>query len=320
MAIDQGLAADTSTYLEAIAGDGGVHDATGVWWLSPDIQLTGSVSGPDMADPGVDNTVDVTIHSAVGPNRTLPPGTESLTIELWVANPSLVMAPNNAASTAHVDSIGMPLTGAASQTFQFHWVPATGLPASDPQASGHKCLIARGYADPLIPSDTGFFAPDDPHVAQHNICIVPCGGPGAANRPAGCGLAITTVNPDVRKPQKTRLRALLDPDPSPAVRRVVLQRLKYTKGFVRLSPKPPKGFALQIVDGPKAKVTDATKGGKKTPAYQADLTLEPAQVTHLRLMADLSATKFGEAHIFHVTQAGADGRVQGGVTVVMLPV
>src|SRR5262245_46569061 len=108
MASDPALAADTSTYVEAVAGDGGAHNSNGVWWLSPDIDLVGSVSGPDKADPGVDNTIDVTLHSA-SPGGTVPAGTESLTIELWVANPSLAMAPNQPASTAYVDGIGMPL-------------------------------------------------------------------------------------------------------------------------------------------------------------------------------------------------------------------
>ena len=72
MAIDSALAADTCTYMEAVAGDGGVHDPAGVWWLSPDIQLIGSASGADKADPGVDNTIDVTLHSAAGTTCALP--------------------------------------------------------------------------------------------------------------------------------------------------------------------------------------------------------------------------------------------------------
>src|SRR5688572_3940119 len=126
MANDPGLSADTQTFMEAIAGDGGVHDVSAVFWLSPDIQLTGSVSGIGKADPGVNNTVAVSFHAA--PNGMLPAGSESITIELWVANPSLAMAPNNALSTRHVDSIGMPLPSAGgAQTFQFNWVPPTGL-------------------------------------------------------------------------------------------------------------------------------------------------------------------------------------------------
>src|SRR5262249_22156859 len=253
MASDPALVGDTCTFMEANSGDGGTHNTNGAWWLSPDIALTGSVSGPDKPDPGVDNTVDVTLHSSGG-QCTLPPGTESLTIELWVANPSLVMAPNNPASTTHIDSIGMQLfSGAGSATHQFHWVPPQGLPASDPQAPGHKCLIARGYADPLIPSNTSFFAPDDRHVAQHNICIVPCGGPGAARRPSGCGQTVTTVNPDVKKAQRARLRAVLDADPAPAVRKIVVDRLKHVKGFARLAPSPPRRFQIQLRDFPKVK-------------------------------------------------------------------
>src|SRR5262249_61616882 len=93
MANDPGLAADTMTYLQAIAGDNGVHDPNAAWWLSPDIQLTGPVSGIDKADPGADNTVDVTVHASA--QGAYAPGAESITIELYGANPSVPLAPNN---------------------------------------------------------------------------------------------------------------------------------------------------------------------------------------------------------------------------------
>jgi len=320
MAIDPALAADTLTYMEAVSGDGGIHDAGSVWWLSPDIQLIGSVSGIDKADPGADNTVDVTLHAAaVARNGALPPGTESLTVELWVANPSLAMAPNNGASTAHIDSVGMPLLApGGSETSQFHWTPPAGLPAGDPQGSGHKCLIARCYGDPLIPSNTHFFCPDDPHVAQHNICIVPCGGPGAATRPAGCGLDVTTVNPDPREAQRIRLRAVVDVDPSRFVRDVVLKRLKKTPGFARLAPKPPRGFGFQIGAKLKTKVTDKTKAS--TPSYEAEMMLDAGQVIRFGFKADLRGGKLGDAHIFHLTQDGPGRPPEGGLTVVMLAI
>jgi hypothetical protein len=318
---DPGLAADACTYMEAVSGDGGTHNASGAWWLSPDIQLVGSVSGMDKADPGVDNTIDVTLHAAAG-NCVLPPGTESLTIDLYVANPSLAMAPNNSASTKHIDSIGMPLLSAGgSETHQFHWVPPTGLPPADPQSPGHKCLIARCYADPLTPSNSNFFAPDDRHVAQHNICIVPCGGPGAATKPAGCGLDVTTVNPDVRKAQRTRLRATVDLDPDKYVLEVVLKRLRKTPGFSRLSTAPPRAFQLEVAGfaKAKAKVTDRTKQ-KRTPLYESEVTLEPGQVIGLRFAADLRGAKLGDAYIFHLTQHGPDAQAQGGLTVVFMAI
>src|SRR5882762_577950 len=105
MANDPGLAADTCIFMEAVSGDGGTHNSGGAWWLSPDIQLTGPTSGPDKADPGVANPVDVTLHNKGGDCK-LPPGTESVTIELWAGNPSLAMAPNLPNSTVHIDSIG----------------------------------------------------------------------------------------------------------------------------------------------------------------------------------------------------------------------
>ncbi len=321
MAKDPGLAADTCIFMEAVSGDGGVHNSGGAWWLSPDIQLTGPTSGPDKADPGAANPVDVTLHNKGGSCK-LPAGTESVTIELWAANPSLAMAPNLPNSTVHIDSIGMPIFGlGAVASHQFLWTPPTGLPASDPQAPGHKCLIARSYADPLTPSATSFFAPDDPHVAQHNICIVPCGGPGAVQRPHTCGLDVTTVNPDMRQAQTVKWRALLDLNPSKFVLDVVLRRLKKTKGFERLAKKPPRGFRFQLHDLSKPKITDHTKPKGKQPAtYEAVLTLKAAQVARFAFIADLTGAPLGEAFIFHLTQVGANGHAQGGLTVVILAV
>jgi hypothetical protein len=316
MANDPGLSADTQTYMEAIAGDGGVHDPSAVFWLSPDIELTGSVSGIGKADPGVNNAVEVSFHAK--PNGTLPAGSESITIELWVANPSLAMAPNNAASTKHIDSIGMPLPSAGgAQTFTFNWVPPSGVAASDPQAPGHKCLIARAYGDPAIPSTMSFFAPQDPHVAQHNICIVPCGGPGAAQKPAGCGVDVTTLNPDARR-QRLKLRAQLDVDPAKRVRGIALKYLEKTPGFRRLAPKPPRGFGFTF-EGVTAKAAAPGKAGR-APAYEAVVAADPGEVIRFQFAADLRGGKLGDAHIFHLTQAGADGRMHGGLTVAVLAI
>ena len=321
MANDPGLAADTCTFMEAVSGDGGTHNVNSAWWLSPDIQLTGPTSGPDKADPGAANTVDVTLHNRAG-NCRLPPGTESITLELWMGNPSLAMAPNIAASTVHIDSIGMTIFGlGATATHQFTWTPPTGVPASDPQAPGHKCLIARCYADPLTPSASSFFAPDDPHVAQHNICIVPCGGPGAVRRPHTCGIDVTTINPDVKKGQTVKWRAVLDLEPKKFVHDVVLERLRKTKGFDRLAKKAPRGFTLRLADGTKAKLTDRTKpSGTRVPRFEADVRLRAAQVVRFAFIADLSDAALGEAYIFHLTQVGANRRPQGGLTVVVLAV
>ena len=50
MPSDPGMAGDTCIFLEAIPGDGGIQDPKKVWWLSPDIKLTGPVSGLEVAE------------------------------------------------------------------------------------------------------------------------------------------------------------------------------------------------------------------------------------------------------------------------------
>lgn len=327
---DPGLSGDTCIYMEAVSGDGGVHNSSGVWWLSPDIQLVGPTSGPDKADPGEVNTVTVFAHmKGEASGCTLAPGTESITIELWVGNPSLAMAPNNPASTAHIDSSGIPLMSpGGSGNFVFNWTPPSGVSPSDPQSPGHKCLVARSYPDPLTPSSNSFFVPDDQHVAQRNICIVPCGGPGAARRPGACSLDVTTLSVNAKRAEKVTLRAVADLRPVEYVRRVVLEHLKGTPGFKRIASAPPQGFEFQLSDFPDARVSDRTRSGCLgrlvapgwRPTYEAKIQFEPEQSTKFSFNADMSAASFGDAYIFHLTQVGDDGRDQGGLTIVMVAV
>src|SRR5438105_5545357 len=99
---DPGFSRDTCIFMEAVSGDGGAHNGGGVWWLSPDVSLTGATSGPDKADPGQHNTINVTFHRKAAGSNCLFPGAESLTVEVWAGNPSLVMTPNNPASTTRI--------------------------------------------------------------------------------------------------------------------------------------------------------------------------------------------------------------------------
>ena len=318
---DPGLARDTCLFLEAVSGDGGVHNGGGVFWLSPDVRLTGATSGPDKADPGQHNTIEVTTHQkAEGTCESV--GDESLIVEVWVGNPALVMAPNNPASTAKLMLTGSPLPLPGSTSVQtIDWVPPTGLPPADPQSPGHKCLIARSYPSLLTPSATSFFCPDDPHVAQHNICIVPCGPPGAAARPGPCGFAVATVNPNRREAEILTLRAILDLKPDKLVRGVVLPRLKDVPGFRRLATKPPARFWLESKGWRGAAVTDRTRRkGVATPSYTVKVKLGRGAFSNFSFGADLSPARLGDAYVFHLTQAGANGRAQGGLTIAMVAV
>ncbi len=319
---DPGLSADTCIFMEAVSGDGGAHNGNGTWWLSPDVSLTGPTSGPDKADPGQHNAIQITTRRKAADSNCLFPFSESLLVEVWAGNPALVMTPNNPASTALVGKIGSPVPAEGGTGGQpFDWVPPAGLPASDPRSSGHKCLIARSYPDSLTPSSTSFFAPDDPHVAQHNICIVPCGGPGAARRPGPCRFMVATLNPNRQQPDTVTLRAIADLKPDKFVRALVLRRLKAVPGFRRLATTPPAGFKLESSAWRGAEVSDRTRPrGKQPPTYEAKVKLARGRFVTFAFIADLSKGKLGDAYIFHLTQRGSDRRPQGGLTIVMLAV
>ncbi|PYS93197.1 MAG: hypothetical protein DMF64_05810 [Acidobacteria bacterium] len=327
---DPALASDTCIFLEAITGDGGSHNNNDVWWLSPDIKLVGPASGIDKADPGVANPVAVTVHRKPDADCTLTPGTESIVIEVWVGNPSLAMTPDNPASTTLIQSIGSPLPNAGDKRVEaFDWTPPAGLPAADPQSPGHKCLIVRCYPDPLTPSAKNFFVPDEPHVAQHNICIVPCGGPQTERIHPRCGLNIQTVNVHADIAETVTFRAVFDRRPNPFVREVVLRRLSALPDFKRLSAVRPRRFNLILPDFPDAQVSDQTQpgclgglfgGGRLPPTFEVRVELQPAQFTHLRFNADISNATPGDAFIFHIRQVGSDGHDQGGLTAVMVAV
>ncbi len=66
--------------MEAVTSDGGNHTAS-VWWLSPDIILNGLISGPDKADPGIVNPVQVRFHRKGAESNCIFPGSESITVQ-----------------------------------------------------------------------------------------------------------------------------------------------------------------------------------------------------------------------------------------------
>ncbi|HBB93839.1 MAG TPA: hypothetical protein DC054_00475 [Blastocatellia bacterium] len=314
MTNDPGLAGDTCFYMEAVSGDGGTHDPAGTWWLSPDIQLTGPVSGPDNADPGQTNPVVVKFHRKSANTDCNTPGDESITVQLWVGNPSLAMAPDNQASTFMIANIGSPMPApGATGTQQVDWSVPSGLPPDNPQGSGHKCLIARCFPDSLSPSNSNFFLPDDPHLAQHNICIVPC--PEKKLSHHQLHFKVSTLNPGREK--RARLRAVLDLKPREFVGRTVLTRLKKVHGFNQLATAAPThGFKFDLAAISPSNVHDNSQGGPH-PNFEAEVTLTN-HVVHLDFIADLTGTQAGDAFIYHLTQTDTAGHPQGGLTLVLV--
>jgi len=316
---DPGLAGDTCVFMEAIAGDHGIQNPGDVWWLSPDITLTGHTSGLENADVG-SNRVDIRIHRHAA-NCNFP-GDESVTVEVWIANPSLIMSPSLRGSAARVGFTGSPLPpegGTHIQTIDFTVSPPS-LPLlapDDPRKAGPKCLVARGYPDSLRPSATKFFVPGDQHLAQHNLSIV--------KSSVDVRFKVNTFNPGAtpQSPSPVKLRAIMDLAPSIFVKKTVLTRLHALPGFQRLRDTfLLQGFrfdlegltATNVIDHSHSPVGDFPL--PVIPSFEATVTLA-ANLTQLTFLANTKAMQPGEAAIFHLTQT-QQTVAQGGLTLVVV--
>jgi hypothetical protein len=319
---DPSLSADTCIFVEAIPGDGGAHNGAGTWWLSPEISL----SGPS----GQNNTATVRLHRKAAGSGCSTPFSESVTVELWAAGPSLAMVPNNRVSARNVQNIGTPFPAEGATVTQTMVLnPPLGFDPSDPQNPRDVCLVARCYPDSLTPSAQNFFAPFDPHVAQHNLCLVRSGTGIIVNPavlPGTQSIQVATVNLDPANSQDVTLRAVVDLKPSAFVQRVVTARLHNTHGSVRMGTAPPRSFKFVLPDFPNALVTDHSRPGSpgtllgQPQSYQAKIKLTAGQLTKFTFTASLSVAQPGDAYIFHLRQIGSDNRDQGGLTVLMVAV
>lgn len=304
---------DRCIYMRAIAGDtgaqaNGARIVPAVWWLSPDIELTGPVSGADRADPPAPGQLPNRVVVRFNVRANCTPADTKARADAWICNPSLVVSPPNGVQ------IGTGLvTWSQITTKEFAWtLPTPTPPASDPQGPGHKCLVARCYPRNLTPDANDFHRVDDPHVAQRNICIVPCASP--------CGLDIETETVQREREEKVLIRAVADLDPDKRVLEVVLGALLEYKGFKRISREVPP-FKLIFKDDREVKIVDRSSGHgdrARGPHFDAALTLKARERIRFRFQSDLERSQPGDAHIFHVVHVDAREKVQGGLTVVLL--
>jgi hypothetical protein len=319
MAKDAGLNSDSCIYLEAVTGDGGNH-VDPQWWLSPDVFVVGSPSGRVALGP---NTIKVRTHRKN--NCQLGSETNNINVQVFACIPGPVINPVPDGVQARLLGTQALLLAAGGTVEASFTLNATNN-ASQPEGFGHKCLIARSYPDDLTP-DGGSLVhlPEDQHYGQHNICIIECGAPGAARVPGPCALDVATANANLEVAENVVLQLVADLRPSKTMLATLMPRLNQIPSFKRIATAEPRTFDLQLPDFPGAPVHRGRRGcwgllwGRRAePTYAASIKLAPAQVTHFSVRADLAKSSFGDAHIFHLTQVGADGRVQGGVTVVMI--
>jgi len=320
---DPGLVNDTCIFMEAVPGDQGAHNTHGAWWLSADISLTGPVSGADTADSGQVNTVTAKFHRKSASSNCHFPGDESISVELWVANPSLVMAPRVRGSATRVGFIGSSLPAEGdSGTQQLDWMAPSGLAAADPQSGGPKCLVARCYPDSGTPSGTNFFLPDDQHLAQRNLCVVSTTAHTLVFKVNTLNLALP-LSPF--QPSQVTLRAILDLAPNHFVKNTVLGRLQLLTGFQQLRTTAlTGGFRFNITGFQVSQVTDHSHQGltpppnSTPPSFEARVALPTRRLLQIPFDANLKGVTPGEACIFHLIQTSVNAVAQGGLTLAVL--
>src|SRR5678815_5753725 len=88
---------DRCLYLEATAGDGGLHTSP-QWWLSPDVFISGP-DGMGRATPGPNattsaaNTIQVRVHKKR--DCQVDPNAGTVLVDVYVGDPSLTMTPGS---------------------------------------------------------------------------------------------------------------------------------------------------------------------------------------------------------------------------------
>jgi hypothetical protein len=335
---DSGLSSDTCIF---------INPGSPNFWESADITLNAATSHPTLAVFGT-NTVEVTVRKTAGCSVLVP-----VVIDLFVSKatsggplPPGVL-PNYSKQITNVGGVidtsinnpnAIPATG---QPVTITWTIATGTPNTDPDGPGHRCLVARCYPLGLAPDGSDFHVqqgtaanPGDRHVAQRNICIVTCSGPGAAmareQAARSCEFDVAAANGNLKAAQPVTIRAVMNIRPDKGTLDVLLPQLQQIPGFKRIATEPMPDLNLRFQDFPDVKVIKRPSGclsrllalvGLGTadqPTYEANIQLQPAQLTTYTVVPDFSKSQFGDAHILNLTQVGADQQPQGGLTLVFV--
>lgn len=315
MANDPGLANDSCIFIEAIKGDKGVHAGNRVWWLSPDITVSGASTPSGFIESG---PVSVRIHRKPASSNCQFLGDESATVQLWAAKPSLVIAPDVRGSAQMVQWIGSPMPAEGGSSTQ--QIDLTSSDPTQPLPSGPKTLLARCYSESRSPSSSNFFLPGDQHVALRNLFVI-------ATSSTQVIFKFNTINPasQLTHLRKVKLKAVLDLSPDTHVKNAMVARVQSAPGLLKFRTEPlVGGFRFDLTGFPTSNVVDPSAPPpiispfSVSPTFQAEVELPASQVVPLEFAASLKRVASGEACIFHLTQLSLTNESQGGLTLLVL--
>lgn len=305
MANDPGLANDTCIFLEAIKGDQGVHDGRRAWWLSPDIIVGGTSTPSGFVESG---PAKVRIRRKPASSNCQFLGDESVTVQLWAAPPSLVIAPDVTDSAQLVQSIGSPMPAeGGSGTQEIDLAVAT----------GPKTLVARGYSESVAPSSSNFFLPGDQHVVMRNLFLI-------TTSSSQFPFKFNTLNPgsQLTPRQKVKLKAVLDLSPDTHVKNAVTGRIQSVSGLQLRTQPLPGGFNFDLTGFTATNVVDSLTpppvlSARTSQAFEAEVAVPVRRVAQMVFSASLKKVAPGEACIFHLTQHSLNDQPQGGLTLLV---
>lgn len=305
MANDPGLANDSCIFIEAIRGDRGAHAANQVWWLSPDIAVAGSSTPSGFIESG---PVKVKIRRRPASSNCQFLGDESATVQLWAANPSLVVAPDVRGSAQLVQSIGSPMPAEGGS--QIQEIALT--------TSGPKTLVARCYSESRTPSAADFFLPGDQHVALQNLFVI-------TTSSAEVTFKFNTLN--LASPstplQKVKLKAVLDLAPDTFVKNAIAARVHSVSLRLRTEPLVGgfridlTGFATSNVVAPSGPI-GVISPLPSAQTFSAEVELPARGLVQMVFSANLARVTSGEGCVFHLTQTSLTNESQGGLTLLIL--
>lgn len=254
------------------------------FWVSPDI----AIIQPDgtrglQAVAGQDNIVEVRVHNAGGIDA------DDAYVDLFFSDPTTAFTP---ATATFIGGTYLSVPGYANAGVSFMWTPPPGF-------TGHGCLLSR--VSLIIPPDTYanpdvFDVPGDRHVTQRNITVRSVSQAGIRDQ-----FSFNIANPT---PQPMEAQVSVKEITSPQEQEIL--RACLGCGFAAFSPVPLAHRSIEL------------SGGTQPGGENIAVVLEPFQTRRATLyLQQTPNTRRGDLSAVHIAQKDGQGRVVGGLVVMI---